>query len=250
MLTMRDHGVEDYETLDDMDATNVGTLAADDRACLEDVGQYLAATDAWQRFGVWLLHKHFEPRPGEVFVERVDRTLRRTATTPRPKSAHPQVSATAVRFDDEVGDGVRIVGMEFADTTDFGETAPLSQDDADVLSGIAERLAAHDKTHRFGLRLIRNPLDMSESELLHETCDRAARTLHCTVDEHDAMFASHQVIQTGWRWRVVEGSGQPVVMQDCTAGCVRVGSGHDIGHAASGTDDHDDPIQGEPDLPF
>jgi hypothetical protein len=39
---------------------------------------------------------------------------------------------------------------------------------------------------------------------LRETCDRAARTLYCTIDERDALFASHQVIQTGWRWRVVE----------------------------------------------
>ena len=87
MLTMRDHGVEDYATLHDMDATDVGVLGEDDRACLEELGQYLVATDAWQRFAIWLLHKHFEPAPGEVFVERAIATPRRTETTPKERSA-------------------------------------------------------------------------------------------------------------------------------------------------------------------
>ena len=58
MLTMRDHGVEDYEALRHMDTTDVGELSDDDRACLEELGQYLVSTDAWRRFGIWLLHKH------------------------------------------------------------------------------------------------------------------------------------------------------------------------------------------------
>jgi hypothetical protein len=39
-------------------------------------------------------------------------------------------------------------------------------------------------------------------------------------------------------------------MQDCTAGCVRVGEGHDIAHTASGTDDQDNPTPGAPNEPF
>ena len=76
MLTMRDHGVDDYTVLRDMDGTDVGVLGGDDRACLDELGQYLVATDAWQRFAVWLLHKHFEPARGEVFVERAIRAPR------------------------------------------------------------------------------------------------------------------------------------------------------------------------------
>ena len=33
MLSMRDHGVSDYADLRDMDATDVGELSDDDRAC-------------------------------------------------------------------------------------------------------------------------------------------------------------------------------------------------------------------------
>ena len=61
MLTIRDHDVEDYVALRDMDATDVGTLSEDDRACLDELGDYLVSTDAFQRFAIWLLHKHFEP---------------------------------------------------------------------------------------------------------------------------------------------------------------------------------------------
>ena len=203
MLTMRDHGVEDYATLPDMDTTDVGVLGEDDRACLEELGRYLAASDGWQRFGIWLLHKHFEPAPGEVFVERAIHAPRGTQTTLIDRSAlpGPGVSTTAVRFDDSVSSGVGLVGMEFARPADFGDTSPLSDDDEAVLAGIAERLAAHGKTERFGVRLIRNPLGLSEGELLHETCDSAHRTLQCTVSERDALPADHTIVETAWRWK-------------------------------------------------
>jgi hypothetical protein len=252
MLTMRDHGVEDYEALRHMDTTDVGELSDDDRACLEDLGQYLVSTDAWRRFGIWLLHKHFEPQPGEVFVERAIRSPRRTETAPVMRSAFAEqgLSTTAIRFDESISTGVGVIGMEFAEPDDYGDTEPLSEDDEIVLGGIAERLQAHDKTQRFGVRLIRNPLELSDAELLHETCDSATRTLHCTVGERDAMLADQHVIQTAWKWRVVQGGSDATVMQDCTAGCVRVGEGHDVAHTASGTDDFDNPTTGEPNEPF
>jgi hypothetical protein len=252
MLTMRDHGVEDYAALPDMDATDVGELRDNDRACLEELGQYLVSTDAWQRFGIWLLHKHFEPEPGEVFVESTMQEPRGTKTAPTMRAAFPDqgLSTTAIRFDDSTTGGVGVIGMEFAEPEEFGDTEPLSDDDDAILAGIAERLRTHDKLQRFGVRLIRNPLGLSDQEMLHETCDSATRTLHCTVGERAAMLADDNVIQTAWRWRVVQGGSDAIVMQDCTAGCVRVGEGHDVAHTASGTDDHDNPTEGEPNMPF
>ena len=240
MLKMRDYQVEDYAALPDMDTTDVGVLGEDDRACLEELGQYLATTDAWQRFGIWLLHKHFEPAPGEVFVERALRAPRKTQTTPIERSAFPDhgLSTTAMRFDDSVSGGVGVIGMEFAQPADFGNIAPLNDDDAAVLAGIAERLAAHGKTQRFGVRLIRNPIGLSEQELLHETCDSTHRTLHCTVSERDTILADQTTVQTAWRWRVVQGKAQPAVMGECTASCARaLVGGHDIAHTHSEPDD-------------
>ena len=238
MLTMRDHGVEDYAALPDMDATDVGVLGEDDRACLEELGQYLAAADAWQRFGVWLLHKHFAPGPGEAFVERANPAARKTETTPIARSVFPDqgLSPTAIRFDDSVNCGVGVIGMEFAEPAEFGATSPLSDDDEAVLAGIAQRLQAHGKIERFGVRLIRNPLALSAQELLHETCDSAHRTLHCDVGERDALLADRTIVETAWQWKVVQGKTEPTVMQDCTVTCVRAGEGHDIQHSHSEPD--------------
>src|ERR1700704_2786605 len=142
MLTMRDHSVEDYEAMRDMDATDVGELREDDRACLEELGQYLVSSDAWQRFGIWLLHKHFEPNPGEILVERTIRAPRGTETAPVMRSAFPEqgLSTTAIRFDDSISSDVGFIGMEFAEPDDFGDTEPLSDDDEEVLAGVVERL--------------------------------------------------------------------------------------------------------------
>jgi hypothetical protein len=173
MLAVRDHDVADYERLRDMDGTDVGKLRDDDRACLDGIGRYLVAADAWQRLGVWLLHKHFHPEPGEVFVERLMTDSRRTETSPVKRSAHSGrgLQPTAVRFDRTEDDGVSVVGMEFAAPADFGSTMPLGPDDEAVLAGIADRLADHGKTDRFGVRLLRDALEVAAHEILMETCD-------------------------------------------------------------------------------
>jgi hypothetical protein len=234
MLAVRDHGVEDYAKLPHMDTTDVGVLGGDDRACLEELGQYLVATDAWPRIGVWLLHKHFEPAPGEVFVERALHTPRKTETTPVARSAFAEqgLRTTAIRFADPISCGVDVIGMEFAQPADFGDTPALSNDDEAVLAGIAERLRAHGKIDRLGVRLIRNPLGISGDELLHETCDSGHRTLHCDVRERDAILSDQAIVETAWQWKVVQGVTEPTVMQECVVSCVRTvaGEGHDVAH--------------------
>jgi hypothetical protein len=243
MLTLRDHGVEDYVALRDMDATDVGELTEGDRACLDDLGQYLVDSEAGQRFAVWLLHKHFEPAAGEVFVERASTAPRRTETTLVNRSEFPEntLCATAFRFDD-ANHGVGVVGMEFAEQEDLADAAPLSDVDEAVLAGIYDRLQNHGKTERFGVKLIRNPLGLSERELLLETCDSTERALYCDVSHRDAIPADATVIETTWKYRLVHGQTKPVVMQDCTAGCVSVPGGHDLAHAHSQTDNDDNPI--------
>jgi hypothetical protein len=81
VLTLRDHNVEDYAALRGMDTTDVPVLDDADRACLDELGHYLVSTDAWRRFAIWLLHKHFEPAAGEVFMERAITAPRGTQTT-------------------------------------------------------------------------------------------------------------------------------------------------------------------------
>jgi hypothetical protein len=201
MLTLRDHNVSDYASLRDMDTTDVAVLDEADRACLDELGRYLVSTDAWRRFAIWLLHKHFEPAPGEVFVERAVGAARGTQTTLVARCSARDLSATSLRFDPDVSSGV--VGMEFAGPADFGPTPPLNHDDEAVLTGIAERLRAHGRIGRFGARLIRNPLGLSEREVLVETCDIARRTLRCGVGERNAVGADNadNNVETTWQWK-------------------------------------------------
>jgi hypothetical protein len=200
MLTMRDHGVDDYSALRHMDGTDVGVLGEDDQHCLDELGEYLVGADARARFGVWLLHKHFEPRVGEVFVERSIPWPPQTHTTPIARAAFSPMGlhATAVRFDPDAGSALVLVGMEFAGPADFGAVAPLSAADEAVLAGLAARLRAHAKTDRFGVRLIRNQLGLSEDQVLLETCDSVQRALHCDVVERPNMPAN--TIDTAWEW--------------------------------------------------
>jgi len=244
MLVLRDHGVADYTGLLDMDATDVGVLTEDDRACLAELGEYLASTQAWRRFAVWLLHKHFEPADGEIFVEHA--TAQRgleTTLVPRSELSPQQVSASGIRFDAQDDSDVSVIALEFAEPGDFGPTTALCAEDETVLAGIADRLRAHDKIDRFGVKLIRNPLALSGDELLLETCDSAIRTLYCDISTREAIPADLDVVETTWRWKVVQAEGRPVVMQECAAGCVpAVAEGHDLRHGHSGTDNDDNPI--------
>jgi hypothetical protein len=200
MLTIRDHGVSDYAELADMDASDVGLLTQSDKDCITELADYLVSTDAWQRFAVWLLHRHFVPEPGEVFVERAIGRPPQTHTTLIDRAAFSSngLRATAFRFDTEVSEDVGLVGMEFAGPVDFGPAAPVGPDDEAVLTGLAERMRAHGKIDRFGVRLIRNQLGIAEDQELMETCDKPRRALHCAVIE-TAERPSENAVETTWR---------------------------------------------------
>ncbi len=220
MFKMRDHDVADYAALRHMDATDVGDLDDDDRACLEDLGQYLVSAEASERFAIWLLHKHFEPAPGEVFVESLDADERRTRTSPAGPAelSADRLQPTSVRFDPSADSGVGLIGMEFATLADFGSAAPISSEDEPVLAGIAERLRTHDKSDRFGARLIRDAIDISDDELLMESCDEANRTLVCDVRRLDDN-RSTKSIETTWQWKPVDGETGRAVIQKCLVEC-------------------------------
>jgi hypothetical protein len=219
MLTTRDHDVADYAALCDMDTTDVALLDEADRACLDELGRYLVSNDSWWRFSIWLLHKHFEPSAGELFVERVSSAPRGTETRPVQRR-RVDLEATSVRFDPEVCSGVGLIGMEYADPSNLGCTAPMGGDDEAVLAGVAKRLRAQEKTERFGVRLIRNPLGLRDDEVLVENCDIAHRRLHCSVEKRAGVHPNS--IETTWNWRP-GGSG---AMQYCSMMCGYDGNGN------------------------
>jgi hypothetical protein len=235
VLTLRDHTVEDYANLRDMDASDVAVLDEADRACLDELGEYLVSNDAWRRFAIWLLHKHFEPSAGEVFVESVTTAPRGTQTTLLERCGAPDLSATSMRFDPGISSGVGVIGMGFAHPAEFGSIASLRPDDEAALAGIAERLWARGKIERFGVRLIRNPLGLSEDEVLVETCDIAQRTLRCGVGARDVVT---NTVETTWEWKPGLSKTGPTVHRYCINQCT-LDSGNN--HYTSGHTNFPDP---------
>ncbi|MCK1463075.1 hypothetical protein IVB34_33140 [Bradyrhizobium sp. 2] len=64
------------------DINDVKPLNETDRACLDALRDVLARFDCLDRFGVNLLHKHFEMEADELLVEQVDEAGRRLVTKP------------------------------------------------------------------------------------------------------------------------------------------------------------------------
>jgi hypothetical protein len=86
----------------------------------------------------------------------------------------------------------------------------VGADDEAVLAGIAERLRDRGKIDRFGVKLIRNPLGLSEHELLLETCDSENRTLHCDVTSRSERPDDVRIVETAWQWKVAIASAAAV----------------------------------------
>jgi hypothetical protein len=230
MLMMRDHNVDDYAALADMDGTDVGVLTDDDRDCLNALGEYLVSGDGWSRFAIWLLHKHFEPAPAEVFVERTMIDQRQTYTSPVPRAAFSPagLAATALRFHADDTTCLGLVGMEFARPADFGSATPFTAADQGVLTDLADILRNQGKVERFGVRLIRDRLELCDSEVLVETCDIGARTLRCEVIDRELVTA--RSVETTWQWEpIIEGSG-PTPVMGCHRACHSLCEKDDYGH--------------------
>jgi hypothetical protein len=64
------------------DISDTKPLTANDRACLDAIRDVLERHDCLGRFGVNLLHKHFEMAEDEILVEQVDQEGRRLVTAP------------------------------------------------------------------------------------------------------------------------------------------------------------------------
>ena len=64
------------------DIHDVQPLSEQDRACLDAVRDILAQYDCLHRFGLSLLHKHFEMAADEILIEEVDENSRTLTTKP------------------------------------------------------------------------------------------------------------------------------------------------------------------------
>jgi hypothetical protein len=66
--------------------------------------------------------------------------------------------------------------------------------------------------------LIRNPLGLSENEVLVETCDFAHRTLECSVSKRDGLSTDNNV-ETTRQWKPGPSTSGPKVHRYCSLIC-------------------------------
>lgn len=91
--------LEPLPALPDID--EVEPLNASDQACMEELRSVLERHGALQRFGVTLLHEHFEISADEVMMEYVDKDRRELLTKPVAASGELEVNSvqTSWRLD-------------------------------------------------------------------------------------------------------------------------------------------------------
>lgn len=66
------------------DIEDVPPLNDDDRACIEEVTEVLKKHGSLSRFGLMLLHQHFDLGAGEVMLEECDPVSRTLTIRPKP----------------------------------------------------------------------------------------------------------------------------------------------------------------------
>lgn len=83
-------------------------LGDSDHKCLQEVRDVLKRHDKLERFGVTLLHDHFEMRPGEILVETCDEANR--TLTLRPLAAEERETLNLAETSWRLLDGAALTG--------------------------------------------------------------------------------------------------------------------------------------------
>jgi hypothetical protein len=71
-----------------------------DDACIDEIREVLKRHGALQRFGITLLHQHFDMAPGELLVESVDEENRVLTMEPCGRESDGRGIETSWRLDD------------------------------------------------------------------------------------------------------------------------------------------------------
>ena len=163
--------IEEAEELSDKDA-----------ACLQEVGDVLGKYGVLDRFGLCVLHKHFELEPDEILVEFIDHEDRSTVTRPVKMEALPEarVSESIWRLD-----GVEAVPVLYRAIRDGEETVPLSGDDVVCFQELKAVLEKYGSERRLGPCLIdkRFFAGLKPDESVYEVTDHSERSSHLRVGD-------------------------------------------------------------------
>lgn len=99
--------------------------------------------------------------------------------------------------------------------TPVDEVAPISDADRECLAEIREVLARREMLDRFGVTLLHEHFEVSDDEMLVESCDIERRVL-VTRPENIADLGVADAIETSWQFTPDEG---PTAMFICKVVC-------------------------------
>jgi hypothetical protein len=93
---------------------DIGNISSEDHECLEEIRGVLARHNRLNKFGIALLHHHFDLHDTEVLVESVDPYGRTLSSAPvaRSKIDWAKVMETLWRFGPNVGEVQAMVGCD------------------------------------------------------------------------------------------------------------------------------------------
>lgn len=239
-IDIRCHDSRDYAMLRDMEGSDVGVLDASDRDCLDEIGALLVRRVAHHRLGIALLHRHFHVTDDEMLVETFNADDRRVEIRPFVHGAFhdDQIAPVTVRFTAVPGDAGRLdlIGMEYLHQSEENRCEAFDASDAACLADIRRILARRDKLDRFGVRLIHNPVNWRDDEVLFEESDVAGRVLSFEVGARGDPRVRKSV-ETFWVWdAVTTSSGDLIAVTHCPAKCKRFCQKTGLGHDPRGHD--------------
>jgi hypothetical protein len=164
---------------------------------LTELGDVIVHHDLYQRYGISLLHKHFDLLGDEVLLRKIDRNRRVAHMRPVPhfRGTVPYLWRAQLG----IGGQWQFFPLEFLAGADAQQTqaADLSKLDT-FLTDMAEQLARLDLLDVFGIattNILSIPLE--EDEILVETTDAKKRLL--TIDaERRADLTVDELTETFW----------------------------------------------------
>jgi hypothetical protein len=119
------------------DITRAMPLTSADEPLLSDLREVLTRHNALSRFGITLLHQHFDLSEDEVMVESTDVSARTHTVAPKSRMAFASIPhiETSWRLDTEVLCATQLCPNHDDNSDDDYNDGPMWQDDGDSDSG-------------------------------------------------------------------------------------------------------------------
>ena len=119
---------------------------------------------------------------------------------------------------------VVLAPMQWADLEDIDDVEPLNDADAECLADIRNVLREHGKLERFGITLLHSHFEVSEDEIMLESCDSQRRRL--TTAPVKISESGENKVGTMWMLR----EGDATTMAWCKSYCYKTSFGRHTEH--------------------